>query len=1177
MSKRLKYIFFQCFLSLLFTSQGYSQFLLYSEQPVDVNVEFLRHTVISSAKQSFFNVVKVVNNSNRTEILSLNLTVPDGWNVLGQDKQEIVINPFDSVYIPIRVAIGGKVQGDIGYSIVASLSDSRGNTVKNEYSFVKIPRETELNVRLIDRVAYFDQRTNMSSFSIKIENKGNKEELVNLNFISDNSIGIETPNHNQFVQDITIPAYSDSTITYNVSLKEESVAGKSMYRLNMTASTIDTTHIGSVWFRVLDPTYDNYISETLKPLVVEFNAQGLMQGNVIPNYVTNITGLLLFPKRKDLYYHYRNYSSKSAEQFYKFNRMYIGTHLGNWQFEFGDSYRTLESPLSGRGGYISYTDKKFKTEIIANQNVRSYDNNFGATLNYFLTNAFDVKTGFAYNQNKENGFDSKLGLIGTHFIVAKNHRFYTMASYNKIKQQVVDEKSHNEFGGELLYSSSFGKFQNTVRAKYGSQLYYGNYRGRFDLSFVSDYKISDKQRFSFYGFESRYNPPKINNDFATALRSSTNRDSKLIYFNTVTPVILLSGGPGYEEYIASNLSQDSSTSFLSTRGFNFSLSGRFKGSGVNSSLTPQIQYGFVNVYNFPSSAFLEYPQTVNRNRFNYQYLSLNYRTRYWGFLTSYTSGPKSIYEQYSYFYFGRQNRRLRLMPYADVFVYKNQIQLILNVSYSNDLIARSTYTNITGQIYWYLPKDWRLGLLTAYSLQNRIDAQEISQTYQTLYVEAGIKKEFNFSHPRIKFQYLTLVFFKDYNGNSTQEPNEPGIKNVLVSINRELDPSKGFIPGDVASVELLSDNYGFVRLENMPAGHYTILYNPVGKEAGTFSKGFDDLSINLDKNTTLYIPFVEKNKVFGKIILNRSKLSGLGRLDVSNVRITATDSQGRSHTTLTNKNGEFIIFAPVTDEYILSINNIFYENFDLRQNNFVVQFNGYKQFEVNFVFDEKMRRINFAATPEGEVVTGVQQVRRTTISGSVKDANSQKPLRAKVNLVNTRTNTVVTSAFSSATTGEYSLSFMAADNYLLEVVADDYWYLSENLVLNQVTTFMSLSRDVLLKPIAVGSKVELNIRFDINSDFLAPESVAELNRLIRLIKQNVSVKLEIQGHCDDLEGLQKPEVALNRAKAVAKYLIENGFSNVEVKSLGNTVPVASNDTEEGRSSNRRVEVEVISK
>jgi outer membrane protein OmpA-like peptidoglycan-associated protein len=62
-----------------------------------------------------------------------------------------------------------------------------------------------------------------------------------------------------------------------------------------------------------------------------------------------------------------------------------------------------------------------------------------------------------------------------------------------------------------------------------------------------------------------------------------------------------------------------------------------------------------------------------------------------------------------------------------------------------------------------------------------------------------------------------------------------------------------------------------------------------------------------------------------------------------------------------------------------------------------------------------------------------------------------------------------------------------------------------------------------------------------------------------------------------LEAIRSPGIALERANAVASYLIENGFSNLEVKSYDNTVPAASNDTEEGRARNRRIEVVVLSR
>ena len=1176
MPNPVKYIF--CLLAIVILPlKGFSQYFLYNEQPIDISVKFSRHSIEAVAQKPFFNTLKIVNNSNRTESFTLNFTVPQGWNIIGQDRQEVAIAPYDSLFFPVLVSIGGDVKGDIGYSVIASLTDSRGNTIKNEYCFIKIPRQSDLQIKLLNRLSYIDQRTSAADFSIKIENKGNREELINLLFESERSLGIGPPRQNQYAIDISAAPFSDTTFTVEVFHKDIENTYKNQYRLSFTASTIDTTLTYSVLFRKLDPSFVNVISETNKPLVVEFNAQGLIQSDITPNYTLRAEGLLLLKREKDLYYYYRNYSSRKIEDTYLYNRMYFGMHIKKWQFEIGDNYRSIESNLVGRGLRVLYTTPKLKFEAIGNENVRNKTLNIGSLFEYQISKPFGVSTGFAIKQNKSTGVNSDLYLVGTNFTVNKTHKVSLMGSYSNLQQLIDGKNNHNGFGGEILYSSSFSKIKNSFRVKYGSDLYSGIYRGRLSANYSSYYNINSKHKIGLTGYENWFSTINIQNNTLQTDKNTKARDINTEYINYIHSNVIIKGGFGYEETNWRGIDEEYYLSFIRSQGFKLNFSPRFNLGDHNFIITPQVTYSKVRVVDYPNNASDIINSIEKRKNFSYQFFSLNFRTKIWGFLASYTSGPKSIFDQYSYFFFGRPSRRLMVLPYVDAFIYKNRLQLQTNISYSNDLVSRATYTNFTNLLFLHLPDDWRISFLAAYSMQSRQDARDASKTFQTLYFEAGVKKEFNWSHPRISYNDVVLVFFKDFNGNNIQEPNEPGIKNVLVFLDRQFTPELGQIPGDVTTIELLSNNVGQVFLENVPAGLYSVNYNPVGKDAGTFSKAYGDLDININGDKTIFIPFVERNKVFGKIVLNRSKLSGLGRLDVSNVRITATDSRGNSHTTLTDKNGDFVLYAPVTDEYILTINNIFYENFDLRQNNFVVQFNGYKQFEVNFVFDEKVRRINFAATPEGEGITGIQQVRRTNISGSVKDANSQKPIRARVNLVNTRTNAIVTSTYSSATTGEYTMSFMAGDNYLLEIVADDYWYSSENLVLNQVTTFMSISRDVMLKPISVGSKVELNIQFEANSEFLAPQSVAELNRLLRLVKDNPTVKLEVQGHCDDIEALQKPEIALERAKAVSKYLIENGYSNLEVKSLGNTVPIASNDTEEGRSRNRRVEVEVISK
>ena len=209
---------------------------------------------------------------------------------------------------------------------------------------------------------------------------------------------------------------------------------------------------------------------------------------------------------------------------------------------------------------------------------------------------------------------------------------------------------------------------------------------------------------------------------------------------------------------------------------------------------------------------------------------------------------------------------------------------------------------------------------------------------------------------------------------------------------------------------------------------------------------------------------------------------------------------------------------------------------------------------------------------------GVKIVRRTNLKGFVKDANALTPVKARVKIIDRKLNKAIITTVSSGKTGDYFLSFIAGDNYDLVITADDYWFHTENLFTNQLTTFQNITRDILLKNISVDSKIDLkNLNFVSGKADLHPESYAELDRLLALLKNNPTIRLEVDGFSDDLETLDHPDISNERAKNVVQYLIEHGFSNVAYKGFKNTKPIATNDTEDGRQKNRRVEVVVISK
>ncbi len=104
-----------------------------------------------------------------------------------------------------------------------------------------------------------------------------------------------------------------------------------------------------------------------------------------------------------------------------------------------------------------------------------------------------------------------------------------------------------------------------------------------------------------------------------------------------------------------------------------------------------------------------------------------------------------------------------------------------------------------------------------------------------------------------------------------------------------------------------------------------------------------------------------------------------------------------------------------------------------------------------------------------------------------------------------------------------------------------------------------------------------NIQFEFNSAILKTDAYEVLDHIASEMKMDKSVQFNLNGNSSQ-EGT--PEYNMNlsveRANAVKTYLVNSGVdgSRMTVKGYGETRPIASNDTEEGKALNRRVEVKV---
>jgi outer membrane protein OmpA-like peptidoglycan-associated protein len=105
-----------------------------------------------------------------------------------------------------------------------------------------------------------------------------------------------------------------------------------------------------------------------------------------------------------------------------------------------------------------------------------------------------------------------------------------------------------------------------------------------------------------------------------------------------------------------------------------------------------------------------------------------------------------------------------------------------------------------------------------------------------------------------------------------------------------------------------------------------------------------------------------------------------------------------------------------------------------------------------------------------------------------------------------------------------------------------------------------------------------NINFATGKWDLKPSSYESLNELLKMLTDNPKMKIEIAGHTDDV-GKDDANMTLSqkRAESIVNYLVEHGINEDRLIGIGygETIPIATNDTPEGRQKNRRSEVRVI--
>ena len=215
-----------------------------------------------------------------------------------------------------------------------------------------------------------------------------------------------------------------------------------------------------------------------------------------------------------------------------------------------------------------------------------------------------------------------------------------------------------------------------------------------------------------------------------------------------------------------------------------------------------------------------------------------------------------------------------------------------------------------------------------------------------------------------------------------------------------------------------------------------------------------------------------------------------------------------------------------------------------------------------------------------------KEIPLTVFKGVLKDENGTVPQDVMITVTDNESGDIVGNYVPNSSTGKYLFVLAPGKNYNITYESEGHLFHSENLYVPDNTAYNEINKAVELKPLVAGAKITLNnifYEYD-KADIKAPESIAELDKLLKLLNNKKILKVEISGHTDS-KGTEEynKKLSQQRTQSVADYLIKAGVDSnrLVAKGYGPSMPVAPNvkpdgtDNPEGRAQNRRVELKIL--
>lgn len=202
----------------------------------------------------------------------------------------------------------------------------------------------------------------------------------------------------------------------------------------------------------------------------------------------------------------------------------------------------------------------------------------------------------------------------------------------------------------------------------------------------------------------------------------------------------------------------------------------------------------------------------------------------------------------------------------------------------------------------------------------------------------------------------------------------------------------------------------------------------------------------------------------------------------------------------------------------------------------------------------------------------ISPAQEITVTGNVTDVVRGKLLKSKIVYRSYPTGSI------SGTINDSTFTFGIFGSSKYQITAEAEGYMPRTIIVDpKEAKGNMINRNIELT--SINSTIVLNhLIFELGKAVINPRSYPELDEVVAMMKENTKVVIQLEGHTDN-KGNAEANLKLSQARvdAVKKYITSKGIGKdrVKTKAFGGTQPIATENTEEARALNRRVEMRVL--